>query len=74
MTNYTDGYQALAVTPDQPSRDTDVDHVIEILQGATRGDRNPDVALTIILAGLHAATADALQSALAVLLKHADLD
>jgi hypothetical protein len=48
--------------------------VLELLRGAARGDRDPDIELAIILARLDGATDDEIRSALASLVVDADLD
>jgi hypothetical protein len=54
--------------------DADASGVINILEGARRAERDPDVDLSRLIIELHSAPDDAIQSALAFLVANADPD
>lgn len=68
------GKQIGATVPEQGVRNADILEVIDILRGASRGEQDPDLQLTRILADLQGASEDAIRLALADLVRDANSD
>lgn len=74
MNSEIDGSRDRASNTNHVVSDPDTARVIEILHGAYRGPRDPDIDLAMIIADLRGVSDDAIRSALAALVKNANQD